>query len=173
MEPERISPLPRCRPFPKSLGAGPAWNDLRPPQVELTGALLEVIHAGVTIASTTHGIRVFEESNCPTYYFPTSDVKTGFLHAMHHTTRCEWKGLASYWTLNVRGREAEAAAWSYLNPNEGYEQLTAYLAFAAGRVDACYVGREKVVAQPSDCYGGWAMQKIDGRFKDPHGSTPW
>ena len=79
----------------------------RPPRVEPVSERLRVEFAGVTVAETTRGMRVCETASAPVYYFPPDDVKRIFLQPMAHTTLCEWKGEASYWTLSVRGREAQ------------------------------------------------------------------
>ena len=117
------------------------WDYPRPPRIEPVQGRLRVEFASVTIADTTRALRVLETSGAPVYYFPQEDVKRAFLHPMRHSTLCEWKGLAAYWTLSVRGLESQAAAWSYPEPNPGYEELAGRFAFYAGRVDACYVNR--------------------------------
>ena len=92
---------------------------------------------------------------------------------MVHTTLCEWKGVATYWNVNIRGRRQEAVGWCYQEPDEGFGQLKGYFAFYAGLMDACYVGSERVVPQTSDYYGGWVTANIVGPFKGPAGSERW
>ena len=41
-----------------------------------------------------------------------------------------------------------------MDPKEGFEELTNLIAFYAGRVDAAYIGDEKVTPQAGDFYGG-------------------
>ena len=96
-----------------------------------------------------------------------------FLNPMTHTTLCEWKGVASYWTLSVRGRESQAAAWCYPSPFDGYEAIAGWFAFHAGRADACYVGSERVTPQPGGFYGGWITSNIVGPFKGEPGTERW
>jgi uncharacterized protein (DUF427 family) len=55
-------------------------------------------------------------------YFKKSD---------HHTT-CHWKGLASYYTLDVDGQINENAAWYYAEPLEAAKQIKGYVAFWKG-----------------------------------------
>jgi hypothetical protein len=92
---------------------------------------------------------------------------------MAHHTLCEWKGDASYWSVSVRGREQEAVAWSYEEPEEGFQVLRGRFAFYAGRVDACFVGGEQVAPQPGDYYGGWVTDAIVGPFKGEPGTERW
>ena len=149
------------------------WDYPRPPRVEPVAARLHVSFAGITLAETIRGLRVLETSSPPVYYFPPADVRTEFLERMLHTTVCEWKGVATYWNVNVRGRRQEAAGWCYEAPDEGYEQLKGYFAFYAGSVDACYVGSERVVPQAGDYYGGWVTSDLVGPFKGGLGSDRW
>ena len=100
-------------------------------------------------------------------------MKRAFLHPMRHSTLCEWKGLAAYWTLSVRGLESQAATWSYPEPDPGYEELAGRFAFYAGRVDACYMNDERVQPQPGDFYGGWVTSKVVGPFKGAPGTERW
>jgi uncharacterized protein (DUF427 family) len=154
-------------------GQESVWDYPRPPAVQQVGALLRVEFAGMVLAETSRGLRVLETSSPPVYYFPPADVRTGFLAPMHYTSLCAWKGVASYWTLSVRGRVAESAAWSYTAPDEPYGSLAGYFAFYAGRVDACYVGSERVVPQESDYYGGWVTSAMVGPFKGGPGTERW
>ena len=168
--------LPRERPAnieTPGPGQESVWDYPRPPRIEPVSRLLRVEFAGVIVAETTRGMRVCETSGAPVYYFPPEDVKRVFLRPMSHTTLCEWKGLASYWTLSVRGREAQAAAWCYPSPFDGYEALTGWFAFHAGRTDACYVDDERVLPQPGGYYGGWITSNIVGPFKGGPGTEHW
>lgn len=132
------------------LGREPPGERLRPSRVEPAAEALRVEHGGVVVAATARGLRVIEAGGAPAYYFPPDDVKRVFLTRMRYSTVCEWRGVACYWTLNVRGRESEAAAWSYEAPGEGYERLAGYIGFSASRVDACYAGEERVQPQPGE-----------------------
>ncbi len=154
-------------------GQESVWDYPRPPIVQPVTERLRVEFAGVVLAVTTRGLRVLETSSPPAYYFPSDDVRTEFLGPTHHTTICEWKGIGHHWTVSVRGREAEMAAWSYPEPEPGYEALRDYLAFYPGRVDACFVDDERVQPPPGDYYGGWATAKIVGPFKGGPGSDRW
>jgi uncharacterized protein (DUF427 family) len=167
---EAIEPANVVTPGP---GQESVWDYPRPPIVEPVAERIRVEFAGIVVADTTRGLRVLETSSPPAYYLPPADVRTEFLHLMAHHTVCEWKGLATYWTLSVRGREQEAAAWSYPSPGEGYAELRDYLAFYAGRTDACFLGDEQATPQAGDYHGGWITSKIAGPFKGGPGSDRW
>ena len=46
-------------------------------------------------------------------YFPPESVKTEFLRPSETHTTCWWKGEASYYTLEVDGKQNVDAAWFY------------------------------------------------------------
>ena len=68
------------------------------------------------------------------------------------------------------GRRAEAAAWGYPNPTEPFAVLKDHVTFYPSRMDACYVGEERVEAQAGDFYGGWITSEdrrpVQGRAGD-------
>jgi hypothetical protein len=73
----------------------------------------------------------------------------------------------------VGDRHSELAAWSYPDPEDGFEQIRNYLAFYAFKVDECHVGDELAQPQPGDYYGGWVTSEIVGPFKGDPGSELW
>jgi len=73
---------------------------------------------------------------------------------------CEFKGLATYWSVSIPEHESPNAACSYESPSPGYAAPLGHLAFYATRVDECWVGDERVVPQPVDCYGGWITSNL-------------
>ena len=86
---------------------------------------------------------------------------------------CEFKGRAAYWTVRVGDEEATNAGWSYSNPASGYETIKDYLTFYPSKMEACYVGDERVQAQAGDFYGGWITSEIVGPFKGGAGTWGW
>ncbi len=148
-----------------SKGQESVWDYPRPPRVEPTAKRLRVVFNGQTVAETRRAHRVLETSHPPTYYIPKEDVRTEFLVPSSQRTFCEFKGMASYWTLQVGGRVSENAAWSYPEPAHGYEAVRDHFCFYASRVDACFVDDERVVPQGGDFYGGWVTSDVTGPFK--------
>src|SRR5688572_2911097 len=88
------------------------WDYPRPPRLEPVAERLRVIFNGVTVADTTRAYRVLETSHPPTYYIPREDIRTEFLTGESRKTVCEFKGMASYWTLKVGDQTASHCAWS-------------------------------------------------------------
>lgn len=164
MSPQPISPHP---------GQESVWDYPRPPRLEPTTELVEVLFNGELIAQSRHCYRVLETSHPPTYYIPPTDVRLQYLRPSSRTSFCEFKGAACYWTVQVGSQTAVDAAWSYPDPSPAFLPIRDYLAFYPGRVQECRVGGERVRPQPGDFYGGWITSKVVGPFKGELGSWNW
>ena len=167
----RPPPVERVIPGP---GQESVWDYPRPPRVEAVRERLRVVVDGEVLAETTRGVRVLETAGAPVYYFPPDDVRMLRLVRGAHRSVCEWKGEADYWTyVGPGGRRIENIAWSYAQPNPGYEAIRDHLAFYGGRVDEAWVGDEQATPQPGGFYGGWVTSKIVGPIKGEPGSSGW
>ncbi|ALJ00997.1 DUF427 domain-containing protein [Rufibacter tibetensis] len=65
-------------------------------------------------------------------YFPLEAVKKDFLQPSDTHTTCPWKGLASYYTLQVNGERNKDAAWYYPEPKDAVKQIKNRVAFWKG-----------------------------------------
>jgi uncharacterized protein (DUF427 family) len=159
---------------PVGAGEESVWDYPRPPRLEPTGRRIRVLFGGEVIADSTRCYRVLETSHPPVYYIPPEDVRTEFLApSRRKTSFCEFKGSASYWSLDVGNRTDPDAAWSYESPTPPFAAIRGYLAFYAGRAVACYVDEEEVTPQPGGFYGGWITREIKGPFKGEPGTMGW
>jgi uncharacterized protein (DUF427 family) len=163
-KPPRIEPL---------AGQESVWDYPRPPRLENVSARLQVIFNGRAVADTKAAYRVLETSHPPVYYIPPDDIDRQYLRAASGASWCEFKGAAKYWSLEVEGRRAENAAWSYPAPAPAFADIAKYLAFYASRVDECWVDDERVQPQTGDFYGGWITSRITGPFKGGAGTLGW
>jgi uncharacterized protein (DUF427 family) len=154
-------------------GQESVWDYPRPPRLEPVPDRLRVVFAGETVAMTTAGWRVLETSHPPVYYFPPQDVRPCLLHRAPGGSWCEFKGRAAYWHLELGGRRAEQAAWSYPDPTTAFAAIAGCLAFYASRVDECWVGDDRVQPQAGDFYGGWITRRVVGPFKGGIGTRGW
>ena len=161
---ERIEPGP---------GQESVWDYPRPPRVEAVPERIRVVVDGVTIGESTRALRVLETAGPPVYYLPPDDVRTDLMRPSPHQTFCEWKGIASYHTLELPDRTIHNVAWSYREPLPGYVAIRDHLAFYAGLVDEPWVGDERATPQPGRFYGGWVTSRIVGPFKGEPGTTGW
>ena len=85
---------------------------------------------------------------------------------------CEWKGVATYYSMMSPINASETIQnriWSYNEPTKAFEPIKGYLAFYAGPWD-CFVDGEQVLPQPGDFYGGWLTSDIEGIVKGQWGN---
>lgn len=149
------------------------WAYPRPPRLEATPRSLRVVLDRTVIARTRRGFRVLETSHPPNYYFPLDDVAGGALTRSRGASFCEFKGQAHYFDVRSGDRVERDAAWGYADPSAGFEPIRGYVAFYPGRMDACFVDDELVLAQPGGFYGGWITADVVGPFKGGPGTQGW
>ncbi len=149
------------------------WDYPRPPAVEPCDHHVTVSFGGEVIAESRRAVRVLETSQPPAYYLPPDDVRTDLLVAGTDRTVCEWKGAATYWTVQVNGRIAENAVWSYPAPTERFVPIRDHYAFYPQAMDECTVDGEAVDANDGSFYGGWITSRVVGPFKGGADSQGW
>ena len=154
-------------------GQESVWDYPRPPRMEDVEEKVKVVFGDVTLAYTTMAKRVLETSHPPVYYIPPGDIRMEHLRPSAGTSYCEWKGRAGYYDVVTDEKTEERAAWFYPSPTPSFRELKDYVAFYPSRVDACWVGGEKVEAQEGDFYGGWITPNIVGPFKGAPGTWGW
>lgn len=173
---EKWRSFPRTRPAGIVLpgpGQESVWDYPRPPRVDRVVAGVRVELEGRTVADTTRALRVCETASSPVYYVPPADIEMAHMELSVRTSFCEWKGLASYWSVRVGSRQVKDAAWSYPDPDPGFEDIRDYIAFYPRRMDACWVGQDQATPQPGFYYGGWVTPDLVGPFKGSPGSESW
>ncbi len=111
-----------------------------------------------------------ETSLAPSYYLPPGDVPMDLLDATDHTTYCEWKGEAAYFTVRAGDEETANAAWTYPDPD--YAELADHVSFYPQLVE-CLLDGEPVRPQPGHFYGGWVTSDVTGPFKGAPGTQGW
>ena len=150
------------------------WDYPRPPAVVPCERRVRVELDGRTLADSTRALRVLETSHPPTIYVALADVRADLLAPSGaRPTWCEFKGAARYLDAVIDSRRVRAVAWTYPDPSPGYEALRDHVAFYPGRVDAAWLGDERVQAQDGDFYGGWITGDLGGPFKGPAGTLGW
>jgi uncharacterized protein (DUF427 family) len=149
------------------------WDYPRPPDLRPSDEHVVVIHRGVVIAETRRAVRVCETSQAPAYYIPREDVAVHHLFRTKHRSYCEWKGAATYWSVQVGDEVVPDAAWSYESPTAPFRSITGHLAFYAQKVDECRVDGEIVEPNAGGFYGGWVTSKVAGPFKGAPGTRGW
>ena len=66
------------------------------------------------------------------HYFPPSSINKSYFKETETHTICPWKGQASYYTLEVDGKENKDAAWYYPQASELAKNIEGYVAFWNG-----------------------------------------
>jgi uncharacterized protein (DUF427 family) len=150
----------------------------RPPLLEKTPRHLRVVWNDREVLSTDSAFWVLETHHPPTYYIPQNALSPSFaLHKIPgRQSYCEWKGVATYWTLKdeEKGEEVKGKIWSYEDPTKPFSEIKGCLSFYASGVPwKCFVDGEEVEPQPGDFYGGWKTSDIVGTAKGGPGTWGW
>ena len=66
------------------------------------------------------------------HYFPPDSIKQDCVTPSATHTTCPWKGLASYYNIQVGGKVNPDAAWFYPEPKDAAKQIKNYVAFWRG-----------------------------------------
>ena len=88
---------------------------------------MKAIWNGQVLAESDQTIEI--EGN---QYFPPDSINKKYFKPSTHTSVCPWKGLASYYSLEVDGSTNTDAAWYYPKPKEAAREITGYVAFWRG-----------------------------------------
>ncbi|MEM9000291.1 MAG: DUF427 domain-containing protein [Bacteroidota bacterium] len=66
------------------------------------------------------------------HYFPAESIKEEYFKPSDTHTTCPWKGVASYYSLEVDGKENTDAAWYYPQASELAKNIEGKVAFWKG-----------------------------------------
>lgn len=154
-------------------GQESVWDYPRPPRVDPSSEVVEILLGGVVVARSTATVRVLETSHPPTYYLPAAGFQPGTLVPAAGGSFCEFKGRAAYFDVVGGGAVASAAAWTYPSPATGFEAIVDHVAVMPAAMDRCSVDGEMVVPQEGGFYGGWVTSRVVGPFKGGPGTRGW
>lgn len=160
--------------FAKQPGDGQesVWDYPRPPKCVADLREVVVLVGNREIARTVQAVRVLETASPPTFYIPSVDVDLSVLKIMQSSSFCEWKGQATYWSLESTDSQIRNIGWSYQQPSKPFALITDYMSFYPAIVE-CYVAGERVRPQPGGFYGGWVTNEIVGPYKGEPGTSGW
>ena len=98
---------------------------------------------GVKVADS-HQPRLLFETGLPTrYYLPLVDVRLDLLHPSETTTRCPYKGTASYWSVEAGDKVVEDLAWIYRTPVQESVRIAGLACFYNEKVDLIVDGERQ------------------------------
>jgi len=66
------------------------------------------------------------------HYFPPSSLNMQFFKQSEKNTVCSWKGIASYFDIEVGNQSNKDAAWFYPEPKSAAKNIIGYVAFWKG-----------------------------------------
>ena len=90
---------------------------------------------GVELANSRRPVTLFETGLPTRFYLPPEDVERELLTPTALSTRCPYKGLASYWSVNANGTEYENHVWGYPEPIAEAPKIKGLLSFFNEKVD--------------------------------------
>jgi uncharacterized protein (DUF427 family) len=83
-----------------------------------------------------NGVVIAESDQCEVVdgnqYFPPTALKLEYFKPSSTHTTCGWKGVASYYNLDVNGAVNKDAAWYYPTPKDAAKNIAGYIAFWRG-----------------------------------------
>ena len=89
--------------------------------------MAKAIWEGTILAESDKTVEV--EGN---QYFPPEGIKKELFKPSSTHSVCPWKGTASYYDVEVNGKNNHDAAWYYPEPKDAAKQIKGYVAFWKG-----------------------------------------
>jgi uncharacterized protein (DUF427 family) len=89
--------------------------------------MTKAIWEGAVLAESDATVEV--EGN---QYFPPQAIKSEYFKPSDKHTTCPWKGLASYYHVEVNGKRNADAAWFYPEPKSAAQKIKDHVAFWKG-----------------------------------------
>jgi uncharacterized protein (DUF427 family) len=93
----------------------------------LKSLMPKAIWNGTVLAQSDNTIVV--EGN---HYFPPESINQEYFQESNTHTTCPWKGVASYYSIEVDGQTNKDAAWYYPSTKEKAKHFQGYVAFWKG-----------------------------------------
>nr|WP_279512634.1 DUF427 domain-containing protein [Fluviibacterium aquatile] len=129
---------------------------------------MRVVYKGVTVADTIEGWLVCEKECAPTYYIPIADWLPGTLvPAKTGNMTSQWMGRARYYHVVVGHAHAARAAWAFPEADGEFAPIRNAVSVYANLMEACFVGREKVLRQSNGYDAGWITPNLTGITQTP------
>lgn len=82
---------------------------------------------GVVLAESNKTVKV--EGN---HYFPPNSINRQYFKKSQKQTTCPWKGVASYYDIEVNGQTNPGAGWYYPRPSKAAANIKNHVAFWGG-----------------------------------------
>ena len=105
---------------------------------------VRVVIEGHTVAETRRPHLIFETNHPVRYYIPQEDVRMDRLVPSATTSRCPYKGLASYWSVQKGEEHFADLVWGYMEPIAEMPKIKGLLCFFHERGCDIYVDGDLV-----------------------------
>ena len=69
------------------------------------------------------------------HYFPPDSIKRELFKESDTHTTCFWKGVASYYDIEINGQLVKDAGWYYPEPSDAASNIKDYIAFYGWKVN--------------------------------------
>lgn len=89
--------------------------------------MVKAVWNGVVLAESDQTVVI--EGN---HYFPPEAIHWDYFTPSETHTTCPWKGIASYYTVQVNGQSNRDAAWYYPDPKPAAANVKGRIAFWRG-----------------------------------------
>ncbi len=103
---------------------------------------VDVIVDDTVVAETNRPTLLFETGLPPRYYLPKQDARLDLLHRSTTTSRCPYKGEATYYSVATSARIVADVAWCSEHPMPESLKVEGLLCFFDERVDQFVVDGE-------------------------------
>ena len=90
---------------------------------------------GVTVADSRQPRILFETGLPPRYYVPLTDLRMDLLCPSDTQTRCPYKGIASYWSVDTGQAVHTDVVWIYRTPLPESQKIAGLACFYNEKVD--------------------------------------
>ena len=103
--------------------------------VEPLPGTVTVTANGATVARSANALLLAEADYPPVVYIPFGDIDFSRLEQTDHSSRCPFKGEASYWSVKPAGAKGVNAMWAYQAPYDEMSGIKDHGAFYPDRVN--------------------------------------
>jgi uncharacterized protein (DUF427 family) len=90
---------------------------------------------GVKVAESRQPRMLFETGLPPRFYLPLTEVRMDLLRPSSTETHCPYKGMATYWSIDVGGKIYHDYVWIYRSPFAESQKIAGLAAFYNEKVD--------------------------------------
>jgi uncharacterized protein (DUF427 family) len=104
---------------------------------------VEIEYEGLRLASSDRPVFLFESGLPRRIYLPKFDIRMDLLIESDSTSRCPYKGTASYWSLDAPGHRRVDLAWGYPVPVHESARIAGLVAFYDEIVDVTIDGERQ------------------------------